>query len=203
MIQTRREIEIIQKVTAESRIEINVINEKLGELYPLKEEVKAQKKTIERFSSDMMAQSTMISDYMTKSKKELAKVEEKRLETEAKMDDLKTYVDNFGENLMLSAAQITVSSSAGFAAKPLSLHEILKQVHASMLETQTTMIAHGGQIQANEEMIKTKADESIVFEMEVVSKKMEDVEKHVRKEDEQGVSVSDTESPHDLICFVW
>ena len=188
---TRRELEVVQQVTAECRAEINIINEKMVELYPLKEEVKAQKRSIERLNSDLMAQATMLSDHVSKNKKEMHDLRDMHRATETKLEELKKYVDSFGENLMLTSSQITVASNAGFAGKTMVLQDVLQKISGMLGELETNVTSQGVKINTNEEILQTKADQSIVFEVEAVTRKMEEVEKTLKKEEEQGVSVSD------------
>jgi hypothetical protein len=70
------------------------------------------------------------------------------------------------------------------------LQDVLQKISGMLGELETNVTSQGVKINTNEEILQTKADQSIVFEVEAVTRKMEEVEKTLKKEEEQGVSVS-------------
>lgn len=122
----------------------------------------------------------------------MSNLDSKMDRTQTQLAELKDYVDHFGENLVLAATQITVETSAGFSERPTSLLEVLKQCNAALSGNEATLLEHTDQIKANSADILTKADEAVLFDVENLQGKVKAIEAHLKREEEQGVSVSST-----------
>ena len=128
-------------------------------------------------------------------------LESKATDADFKIKELQHRVDHFGDNLTLSSNQIVVESAIGFSKRPSSLFDVLKQCHETFSGINTTILKYGSDIAAHAAAIETKADATVALTVETLSNKMDSVQTHLKKEEKQGVNVSDmqTDMQHMII----
>lgn len=120
----------------------------------------------------------------------LEAIDSKTKETAFETKELKHTVDHFGDNLILSSTQITVESTAGFSKRPQSLLDVLKTCQTSMSTAERTLAEHTAKITENTDAIVTKADATVAFAVQTLDKDVLAIKNHLKKEEDQGISVS-------------
>lgn len=103
--------------------------------------------------------------------------------------ELKDVVDHFGENLMVSATQVTVEASAGLSQRPINLLEALTRVNTSVTNADANIQNHALKIASNAADILTKADIAVLFDVDKLGERLKIIEVHIKREEEQGVGV--------------
>ena len=129
-------------------------------------------------------------EFTEHTKDSLEAMDKKTNDTQFETKELRHIVDHFGDNLILSATQITVDSSAGFSKRPQALLDVLKTCHGNMISAEKALAEHGGRIAENAEAIATKADATVAFAVQTLDKDVLAIKTHLKKEEDQGISVS-------------
>ena len=184
----KKEIDDLFRTTANHRIEMDDLGLRLAALYTIKETVEDQGNKINNLRSNFEAYKTEMGEYQLKTNNSILLLDHKNNETQFGLKELRTYVDHFGDNLILGSNQITVDSSAGFSTRPLSLLEVLKKTNGTINDMDNTLQTQGASIEKNASDIATKADDSILFNVDTLESKVKAIEAHLKREEEQGVS---------------
>lgn len=129
-------------------------------------------------------------DLNDKFRDSLEAIDAKAKETAFETKELKHTVDHFGDNLILSSTQITVESTAGFSKRPQSLLDVLKTCQTNMATAERTLAEHTAKITENTDAIVTKADATVAFAVQTLDKDVLAIKNHLKKEEDQGISVS-------------
>jgi hypothetical protein len=119
-------------------------------------------------------------------------IEKQSNDTAFETKELRHIVDHFGDNLILSSNQITVESTVGFSKRPMSLFDVLKYCQRDLEDINTSVKNHEGRIGENTEAITTKADATVAFAVQTLDKDVLAIKNHLKQEEDQGVSVSDS-----------
>lgn len=184
----RQDIDSLFRLTADFRIEMDELGQKIAELMALKKVVKEQGDYIADLNERHEAHKVEMADYIAKTGSIIQALDTKCNDTQFQLKELREYVDRFGDNLILNSNQIIVESSAGYSTRPLSLLEILKQTNALNHDVDQRLTEQGKQITENTANISRKADDSIVFNVDTLETKVKAIEAHLKREEEQGVS---------------
>lgn len=126
---------------------------------------------------------------MSDNTRELSMIKETNTSVEFQVKELKDYVDHFGDNLYLSSSQINVEVSTGFATKPISLSEVLKQCNSTFAEQEVQNTGTDEHISNIQKDLATKAPDSVLFNIGTLERKVKTIEIHLQKEEEQGIGV--------------
>lgn len=129
-------------------------------------------------------------DLNDKFRESLEAIDTKTKETAFETKELKHTVDHFGDNLILSSTQITVESTAGFSKRPQSLLDVLKTCQQNLTSMDRTLNEHTSKITENTDAIITKADATVAFAVQTLDKDVLAIKNHLKKEEDQGISVS-------------
>lgn len=129
-------------------------------------------------------------DFTVHTKDTIEAIDKKSNDTQFETKELRHIVDHFGDNLILSSTQITVESTAGFSKRPQSLLDVLKTCNGNMATADKTLTEHGARIAENAEAIATKADATVAFAVQTLDKDVLAIKTHLKKEEDQGISVS-------------
>jgi len=121
----------------------------------------------------------------------ITNVESSCRDTQFQLKELKDYVDHFADNLVLSSGQITVETDAGFNVKPRSLTETLKGARGTLTELETGAEKTTEKIEQIVTDLDTKAPDTVLFNVSTLERKVSTIEVHLRKEEEQGIGVSE------------
>ena len=159
----------------------------MTELYALKSEVKRNKEEHDNLARKFDKHQAEFQEYSSLTDRTITALDKKADDTIFKLKELKDYVEHFADNLILPSSQITVEAAAGFGARPMPLLEVLKTQNSLNLSQEELNKSHGDQIKASQDKIETKADDSIVHEVNGISRKVTAIENHILKEEEQGV----------------
>jgi hypothetical protein len=129
-------------------------------------------------------------EFTAHTKDSIEAIDKKTNDTQFETKELRHIVDHFGDNLILSSTQITVESTAGFSKRPQALLDVLKTCHGNMSTAEKTLSEHGAKIAENQEAIATKADATVAFAVQSLDKDVLAIKTHLKKEEDQGISVS-------------
>lgn len=130
------------------------------------------------------------SEFVVTTGDNIAEITAKTNETDRETKELRHYVDHFGDNLTLSSSQIIVESTAGISKKPMSLLDVCAEFNSNFINNADMLEKHGVSISAAEEAIETKADASLMFEVQGVTEEMNLIKEHLKREEDQGINVS-------------
>eukprot|EP01038_Epipyxis_sp_PR26KG_P013998 gene13998-18774_t len=175
------------KLSAEFRKEMDELSQKVTDLYILKKQMNEQKEYVEQLTSKFNKFNGEVTEFISATSGSMETLQTNFSATDSLVKELKEYVDHFGDNLVLSSTQITVESSAGFAPKPMNLFEILKNCNVQFGSIEQKAIAQSEEMAKMSEEIQTKAPDSILFNVAVAEKKIQTIEVHLQKEEEQGI----------------
>jgi hypothetical protein len=135
--------------------------------------------------------STEVGEFMSGVGATITNVESSCRDTQFQLKELKDYVDHFADNLVLSSGQITVETDAGFNVKPMSLTETLKGARGTLTELETGAEKTTEKIEQIVTDLDTKAPDTVLFNVSTLERKVSTIEVHLRKEEEQGIGVSE------------
>lgn len=152
--------------------------------------IQEQRDFIENLSQRYHTFSTDVNAFMVGTSRTILVVEESCKDTLFQLKELKDYVDHFADNLVLSSGQITVDVDAGFSIKPVSLTETLQICRGTITDIEKTATGVGTRIDQITAELETKAPDSVLFNINTIERKIATIEVHLRKEEEQGVGVS-------------
>ena len=127
--------------------------------------------------------------YINKTTHAVAALDSKSNDVQLQLRELKDYVEHFGDNIVLASSQVTVESSAGYAERPISLLEVLKRCNTNITSLTSTCDDQEIKISENKRVIDTKADNDCLFDIRTLEKKVGGIEQHLKREEEQGISV--------------
>ena len=71
----------------------------------------------------------------------------------------------------------------------MSLLDVCTGFNANFNENKDILSKHGTLIRENKEAIETKADASLMFEVQTVSSELEVIREHLKREEDQGINV--------------
>ena len=183
----RDDIDKLYTLNNEQKLQIKELGDKVTELYALKAEVKRNKEEHDDLARKFDKHHAAYEEYCSLTDRTLKAHEIKADDTIFKLKELKDYVEHFADNLILPSSQITVEAAAGFGSRPMPLLEVLKTQNGLNMDQETLNKSHGDQIKANQDKIETKADDSLVHDVNGISRKVTAIENHILKEEEQGV----------------
>ena len=183
----RVDIDKLYALADEQRLEMKELGEKVTELYALKSEVKQAKEAHEDLLRRFEKHTSAFDEYSSHTDRTITALDAKADDTIFKLKELKDYVEHFADNLILPSSQITVEAAAGFGSRPMPLLEVLKTQNTQNLDSNTTLKTHSDLIKESQDKIETKADDSLVHEVNGISRKVTAIENHILKEEEQGV----------------
>ena len=183
----RVDIDKLYALADEQRLEMKELGEKVTELYALKSEVKQAKEAHEDLLRRFEKHTGAYEEYTSHTDRTIKALDSKADDTIFKLKELKDYVEHFADNLILPSSQITVEAAAGFGSRPMPLLEVLKTQNTQNLDSNATLKSHGDLIKESQDKIETKADDSLVHEVNGISRKVTAIENHILKEEEQGV----------------
>ena len=186
--KTRSDVETLFRTTAGFRLEMDEIGQKLAELLSIRDSVKEQGQKIEILFEKQAANYAEFGEYTVKTDDAISVLDNKNNETQFQLKELRDYVDHFGDNLILSSTQITVESTAGFSTKPLNLLEVLKKCNSNLVDIEHHLETTTEQVTQNSAKIELKADNTILFNVDVLENKVRAIEAHLKREEEQGVN---------------
>ena len=106
-----------------------------------------------------------------------------------KLKELKSFVNNLADEMVISSNQITVATGTGFSNKPMTLFEVLRAVSASLDGLNKDTREHTALITANAQLIEKKADDTVVLDVAEMSSKIGAIENFISKDEEEGLSV--------------
>ena len=116
----------VLKLNGTFQKQMDGMNIRLDEFPVIRAESKMQQNQVEMISEKMLLQTEELHAFITKSQETCSDLERMSDESQRKMKELKTYVGNLQDTLLISSNQITVASSAGFSPKPMVLFDVLK-----------------------------------------------------------------------------
>lgn len=183
----RVDIDKLYALSDEQRLEMKELGEKVTELYALKSEVKQAKEAHEDLLRRFEKHTGEFEEYSSHTDRTITALDAKADDTIFKLKELKDFVEHFADNLILPSSQITVEAAAGFGSRPMPLLEVLKTQNTQNLDSNSTLKTHGDLIKESQDKIETKADDSLVHEVNGISRKVTAIENHILKEEEQGV----------------
>lgn len=186
--QNQADIAKLLTYSKEFRVDINNIRASIADLQKLKPKLEEQGESILTLTTRFEKHTTEISDYIAQTNHAVNNLDKSCEETQFKLKELKEYVDHFGDNLILGANQITVDVSAGFSMRPVNLLDVLKQCSGNFTDLDETLTTHDKNIKENASVIATKADDTVLFNVDTLEGKVEFIEAYLKKEEEQGVS---------------
>jgi hypothetical protein len=186
--QNQIDISKLLTYSKEFRIDINSLRASITDLQKLKPKLEEQGDAIVKLTTRFEKHTTEVSDYIAQTNHAVNNLDKNCEETQFKLKELKEYVDHFGDNLILGANQITVDVSAGFSMRPLNLLDILKQCSGNFTDLDETLTNHDKDIKDNAAAVATKADDTVLFNVDTLESKVEFIEAYLKKEEEQGVS---------------
>ena len=163
------------------------LGNKVADLYALKAQMKEFKMFIDDLSHRFEHHTKEMDEYVAVTDRTLKALDTKGNDTNFRLTELKEYVEHFADNLILPSSQITVESSSGFDPRPRPLLEILKLCSGQFADVHEIITDQGGQLKTNAAAILTKADESVIFDVQGLQRKVTTIEKHLLKDEEQGV----------------
>jgi hypothetical protein len=183
----RVDIDKLYALSDEQRLEMKELGDKVTELYALKADVKQQKEAHEDLNRRFEKHAASFDDYSSLTDRTILALDKKAEDTIFKLKELKDYVEHFADNLILPSSQITVEAVAGFGSRPMPLLEVLKTQNSQNTDSNATLKTHTDLIKESQDKIETKADDSLVHEVNGISRKVTAIENHILKEEEQGV----------------
>ena len=186
--KTRVDVETLFRTTAGFRMEMDEIGQKLAELLSIRDSVKEQGQKIEVLFEKQDANYAEFGQYTIKTDNAIVELDNKNNETQFQLKELRDYVDHFGDNLILSSTQITVESTAGFSTKPLNLLDVLKKCNGQLVDLEHHLETTTEQVTQNSAKIELKADNTILFNVDILENKVRAIEAHLKREEEQGVN---------------
>jgi hypothetical protein len=69
------------------------------------------------------------------------------------------------------------------------MQDVLKLLNKTVTSTEATVVNHTDLITKNTDVINTKADATVIIAVDSLTEKVEAIEKHLKKEEDQGISV--------------
>lgn len=72
----------------------------------------------------------------------------------------------------------------------MSLLDVCAEFNSNFINNADMLEKHGVSISAAEEAIETKADASLMFEVQGVTEEMNLIKEHLKREEDQGINVS-------------
>ena len=127
--------------------------------------------------------------YINKTTHAVAALDSKSNDVQLQLRELKDYVEHFGDNIVLASSQVTVESSAGYSERPISLLEVLKRCNTNITSLTSTCDDQEIKMSETKRVIDTKADNDCLFDIRTLEKKVGGIEQHLKREEEQGISV--------------
>jgi len=188
LAEAKNEIVDIQSTCATFREELNAINNTLTDVFTLKRDMRDQKNAHADLLGKFNAHTNMIDEFLKSTDTKLTAMDALNKETQFKLTELKDYVDHFGDNLILASSQITVESAIGFSSRPMALRDVLKQLNKFTEDTSETLTSHTTQIEENHNTVNTKADATIITDVNQINQRVMSIEAHLKKEEETGIS---------------
>jgi chromosome segregation ATPase len=188
--KNKSDIEELFNLLRGMRIEVDVIKKQVNELIVLKQEVQSQRDEMNEMKHKFEAHANNMVVYINKTTHAVAALDSKSNDVQLQLRELKDYVEHFGDNIVLASSQVTVESSAGYAERPISLLEVLKRCNLNINDLQSTCHDQEDKITANKDAINTKAGDECLFDIQTLQKKVSNIENHLKREEEQGISVS-------------
>jgi hypothetical protein len=85
---------------------------------------------IDDITSKFLSHKREISEYFGKTDQTISAMDTMNKETQFMLKELKSYVEHFGDNLILASTQVTVESKVGFSNRPMSLQVFLLELCA-------------------------------------------------------------------------
>lgn len=129
------------------------------------------------------------SDFVVSTSETVNEITAKTNGTETETKALRHYVDHFGDNLTLSSSQIIVESTAGISKKPMSLLDVCTNFQSNFVSIGENINKHDEDIKQNVESIGTKADASLMFDVQAVAEELGVIKEHLKREEDQGINV--------------
>lgn len=188
--KSKEDIDEINRSMNDFRLEMENMNRQILELLALKQIVQDQGEQSTDLKARFEAHTSNMVVYINKTTHAVAALDSKNNDTQMQLRELKDYVEHFGDNIVLASSQITVESSAGFAERPISLLEVLKRCNHNITDITATIDSQEQKISTNTANIATKADESVLFDIDNIGTRVKAIETHLKREEEQGISVS-------------
>ncbi len=183
----REDIDKLYTLNNDQKLQIKELGDKVTELYALKSEVKRNKEEHDDLARRFDKHHAAFEEYSSLTDRTIKALDNKADDTIFKLKELKDYVEHFADNLILPSSQITVEASSGFSSRPMPLLEVLKTQNNFNLSQEELNKSHGEQIKLSQDKIETKADDSLVHDVNGISRKVTAIENHILKEEEQGV----------------
>ncbi len=183
----REDIDKLYALNNDQKLQIKELGEKVTELYALKSEVKRNKEEHDDLARKFDKHHANYEEYTALTDRTIKALDNKADDTIFKLKELKDFVEHFADNLILPSSQMTVEAAAGFGSRPKPLLEVLKTQNTLNLSQEELNKSHGDQIKSSQDKIETKADDSLVHDVNGISRKVTAIENHILKEEEQGV----------------
>jgi hypothetical protein len=178
----------IHKTLLEYKIDISEIQGKIECLPEMKDGIQENKIGVDDVSSKLKHFQGQFSEFVVTVGDNISEVTEKTNETDRETKALREYVDHFGDNLTLSSSQIIVESTAGISKKPMSLLDVCSGFNSNFVNNADMLEKHGVAIGAAEEAIDTKADGSLIVEVQAVGEELALIKEHLKREEDQGIN---------------
>mmetsp|Transcript_16052 Transcript_16052/g.15413 ORF Transcript_16052/g.15413 Transcript_16052/m.15413 type:complete len:714 (-) Transcript_16052:424-2565(-) len=182
------DIKKILKLNFGFQKQMDTMNSKLNEFPTIKNKAIEQENKVDIINMRMELQAEELVNITKKSAFNFSNLEEKTDELQSKMKILRQNLDGLGDNLVISANQITVASSAGYSNKPMMLFDLLRNSNTTMNSVETNLAAHHESIAGISETLSKKADESVIFDVNILMGKVKGIDDMLKAEEDQGMS---------------
>jgi len=167
---------------------VDELSSRIEDFPAIKAETVRQKEQVDQMAGKMEMLSAEMAFFLKSSTDQFASLEEKSTEFDTQLSALRKHVDGLADALVLSANQITVAASAGFANKPMNLFEILKLCNTSIMSLQGITSEHSNQIADNVKSTAKKADETVIIDINNHDARLGEIEDRLKKDEEDGVN---------------
>jgi len=167
---------------------VDELSSRIEDFPAIKAETIRQKEQVDQMAGKMEMLSAEMAFFLKSSTDQFASLEEKSTEFDTQLSALRKHVDGLADALVLSANQITVAASAGFASKPMNLFEILKLCNTSIMSLQGITSEHSNQIADNVKSTAKKADETVIIDINNHDARLGEIEDRLKKDEEDGVN---------------
>lgn len=186
--ENKKSMNEIHKTLLEYKIDIADIQGRIECLPEMKERIEDNRIGIEDLGSKFKHFQGQFSEFVVTTGDNISEITERTNETDRETKALRHYVDHFGDNLTLSSSQIIVESTAGISKKPMSLLDVCAGFNSNFINNADMIEKHGISISNAEEAIETKADASLMFDVQRVGEELNLIKEHLKREEDQGIN---------------